>query len=170
MTDAQRHACIRLAEATPETLRRVLDLNNAHKVETSELSQTRLEAMIATAHAAWALPDASAFLLAFDETAGYDSANFLWFRGRYPRFVYVDRIVVSPERRGAGVARAFYEALFAATHRSGRTIVACEINVAPPNPGSAAFHDRLGFQPVAQAESAPGKTVRYMIRDLSRRT
>ncbi|MFP3920079.1 MAG: GNAT family N-acetyltransferase [Dichotomicrobium sp.] len=169
MTDAQGHAHIRLAEATPDMLRRVLDLNNAHKVETSELSQTRLEAMIATACAAWALPDASAFLLAFAETASYDSANFLWFRSRYPRFVYVDRIVVSPERRGTGVARAFYEALFAETRRSGRAMVACEVNVTPPNPGSAAFHDRLGFQPVAQAETAAGKTVRYMIRDLSGR-
>ena len=45
-----------------------------------------------------------AFLLAFDQSAQYDSPNFLWFRSRYPRFVYVDRIVVVSSARGRGPA------------------------------------------------------------------
>ena len=46
-----------------------------------------------------------AFLLAFDEASDYDSPNFLWFRERYPRFAYVDRIAVAL-MRGAGALRA----------------------------------------------------------------
>jgi hypothetical protein len=38
--------------------------------------------------------------LAFDQHARYDSPNFLWFGARYPRFVYVDRIVVAASARG----------------------------------------------------------------------
>ena len=40
--------------------------------------------------------EADALLLAFDQDAAYDNVNFGWFKARYPRFVYVDRIVVAP--------------------------------------------------------------------------
>ena len=40
--------------------------------------------------------------------AGHDSDNYAWFRERYPRFFYIDRIVVASRRRGGGVGRAFY--------------------------------------------------------------
>jgi predicted GNAT superfamily acetyltransferase len=43
-----------------------------------------------------------AFLLALDQDADYDSPNFRWFSARYPRFVYVDRIVVASAARGRG--------------------------------------------------------------------
>ncbi|TIP69850.1 MAG: GNAT family N-acetyltransferase, partial [Mesorhizobium sp.] len=71
--------------------------------------------------------------------------NFLWFRERYPRFVYVDRVVVAGEARGRGHARRLYEDLFDHALRAGQTIVTCEVNAEPPNPASDAFHAALGF-------------------------
>ena len=41
------------------------------------------------------------FVLAMAECIDYDSANYLWFSARYPRFRYVDRVVVAAAGRGA---------------------------------------------------------------------
>ena len=74
----------------------------------------------------------SAFLLAMNETADYDSLNFLWFRARYPRFVYVDRIVVGAGHRRAGLGASLYADL--QKWARGRTPrLACEVNLRPPN-------------------------------------
>ena len=108
-----------------------------------------------------------AFLLAFDQDADYDSPNFLWFRSRYPRFVYVDRIVVAPLARGRGHARRLYDDLFRHALRAGHERVVCEVNSEPPNPASDAFHATLGFSEVGAATIHDGsKTVRYLARQL----
>jgi hypothetical protein len=108
-----------------------------------------------------------AFLLAFDQDAAYDSPNFLWFRERFPRFVYVDRVVVGPAARGRGLARRLYDELFAAAAAAGHERVVCEVNLDPPNPGSDAFHARQGFAEIGAAAIHGGaKTVRYLERRL----
>jgi uncharacterized protein len=109
----------------------------------------------------------AAFLLAMDETADYDSLNFLWFRNRYPAFVYIDRIVVGSEHRRAGFGAALYSDLF--KWASGRTPrLACEVNLRPPNEPSVRFHAGLGFVPVGTQETdGGGKTVSLMVRELT---
>ncbi len=92
--------------------RRVLALNNEHAKELSWLDADRLVALAGRAFLARRIGAVDAFLLAFDQDADYDSPNFLWFRSRYPRFVYVDRIVVAPSARGRGHARRLYDDLF----------------------------------------------------------
>lgn len=77
----------------PEMEPAVLALNNEHAVELSWLEPGRLHVLIGRAFHARRIGDLSAFLLAFDERADYDNPNYLWFRARYPRFVYVDRII-----------------------------------------------------------------------------
>ncbi len=42
----------------------------------------------------------------------------------------------------------------------------CEVNHAPPNPGSDAFHARMGFGEIGRAVLSGGKTVRYLRRPL----
>jgi predicted GNAT superfamily acetyltransferase len=144
-----------------------LALNNAHAVELSWLEAPRFAELIARAFFARRIGSA-AFLLAFDQNADYDSPNFLWFRARYRRFVYVDRVVVSPEHRGRGYARQLYEDLFDQARRRGHDQIVCEVNTQPPNPASDAFHARLGFAEVGRAVLPGGaKTVRYLRRALS---
>ena len=77
----------------------MLALNNAHAQELSWLEPARLQHLVARAFLAQRIGNIDAFLLAFDQDADYDSPNFLWFRARYPRFVYVDRIVVAESAR-----------------------------------------------------------------------
>ena len=145
----------------------VLTLNTLHAAELSLLTRERLEELVETAFHARRIGAVDAFLIAFDQDAAYDSPNFLWFRERYPRFAYVDRIAVAASARGRGLARSLYEDFFAQASRAGHTVVTCEVNADPPNPASDAFHAALGFQPVGTAAIYGGaRTVRYFERKL----
>jgi predicted GNAT superfamily acetyltransferase len=143
----------------------ILALNNEHAAELSWLEPERLSYLIGQAFHARRVGELEAFLLAFDQDAAYDSPNYLWFRERYPRFIYVDRIVVANAARGRGHARRLYQDLFDRAARAGHTIVTCEVNADPPNPASDAFHAALGFLEVGDATIHGGaKTVRYFLR------
>jgi predicted GNAT superfamily acetyltransferase len=146
----------------------VLALNNAHARELSWLEPARLTHLVGQAFLARSIGNLDAFLLAFDQTADYDSSNFLWFRARYPRFVYVDRIAVASSARGRGHARRLYRDLFQHAAKAGHERVVCEVNLDPPNPSSDAFHAALGFVEVGKASVYDGsRTVRYLSRTLS---
>src|SRR5260221_9470038 len=123
----------------------LLAVNNAHARELSWLEPERREHLVQEALLARRIGYLDAFLLAFDQDARYDSPNFLWFRSRYPRFVYVDRIAVAASARGRGCARRLYDDLFEHATRIGHDRVVCEVNQNPPNPASDAFHTALGF-------------------------
>jgi uncharacterized protein len=108
-------------EVAPDTAlgAAVLALNNAHARELSWLEPARLQHLVAHAFLARRIGALDAFLLAFDQDAPYDSPNFLWFRERFPRFVYVDRIVVATHARGHGLARVLYRDLFERVAEAG---------------------------------------------------
>ena len=145
-------------------LEALLALNNAHATELSHLALARFRALLDAAWLALAAEDCSALLLAFDQGAVYDSPNSLWFRERWPRFAYVDRVVVAPESRGRGIARALYAAVLARAAAGGLERVCCEVNLDPPNPASDAFHATLGFAEVGRTTLPSGKAVRYLKR------
>ena len=107
------------------------------------------------------------FLLAFSQRASYHSPNFLWFRDRYPRFVYIDRIVVAPSRRRSGIGRLLYADLESVAYALALDLT-CEVNLDPPNPGSLAFHQRFGFCEVGRQRTDDGaKLVCLMSKELS---
>lgn len=152
----------------PAQAARVLALNNEHAEELSWLDAARLAELVGRAFLVRRIGAVDAFLLAFDQDTDYDSPNFLWFRSRYPRFVYVDRIVVAPSARGRGHARRLYDDLFQHALSAGHERVVCEVNREPPNPASDAFHAALGFTEVGLAAIHGGnKTVRYLSRLLA---
>jgi predicted GNAT superfamily acetyltransferase len=145
----------------------VLALNNKHAEELSWLEPAQLSHLVSQAFYARRIGKLEAFLLAFDQDADYDSPNFLWFKKRYPRFVYVDRIAVAESARGRGHARLLYRDLFDIAADNGHDIVVCEVNSDPPNPASDAFHAALGFLEIGQAAIHGGKkSVRYFARSL----
>lgn len=160
-------AVLPLAGLPAEERAALLALNEAHAELTSHLSPEDWERMIRTAALAIGLPGAAGFLLAFDRESDYGGLHFSWFRNRFERFLYVDRIVTDPARRGRGLGRALYEAAFAHARAAGLPRVACEIYRKPPNRVSDAFHEALGFREIALVERAEiGKTVRYMTREI----
>jgi len=160
---------VTVAEASPDTSlgTALLALNNEHARELSWLEPQRLQRLVEQAFLAGRIGTVDAFLLAFDQDARYDSPNFLWFRSRYPRFVYVDRIVVASSARGRGYARKLYDALFRQAVEAGHERVVCEVNTQPPNPASDAFHAALGFVEVGTGTVYDGnRTVRYLLCSL----
>jgi predicted GNAT superfamily acetyltransferase len=152
-------------ERSPGLLDALLALNNAHAEELSWLDGRLLADLVAQAFAAERIGEADALLIALDQDAVYDSPNFQWFRSRFPRFVYVDRVVVADGARGRGHARRLYAGLFERARREGHDRIVCEVNRTPPNPGSDAFHAALGFEEVGGASIHDvAKTVRYLSR------
>ena len=148
--------------------RNLLALNAANEQETSPLDADALHRLVAGCwHLGLAGTDGQdGFLIALD--AGhpdYASPNYLWFKPRYPRFIYIDRVIIAPAARGQGVARALYDELFRRAAAEGVPMIGCEINSQPPNPASDAFHERLGFADVGRAALPGGdKQVRYLAR------
>lgn len=157
-------ASVRLQGASAEVLRHVADLNRAHEVELSPLDDGELHALIAGSFFARAIDDGAAFLIAFDQDAPYHSPNFAWFRQRYARFVYVDRLAVADCARGRGLARRLYAELLDAARVAGHRMVTCEVNVEPPNEPSDMLHASLGFEEVGTCTLRSGKMVRYLRR------
>jgi uncharacterized protein len=144
---------------------RLVGLNNESAQETSRLDVATFDSMIAAAPVATCIAPDLAFLLGFAESSHYEGAHFLWFRQRYPSFLYVDRVVVGQAHRRLGLGRLLYDDLFRRAERLGVPAIACEVNVRPPNPASDAFHAGLGFSQVGIANTADGsKTVRYLLR------
>ena len=163
----ERH---RLRDATPADFPAVLALNEASVAVLSPLDAPRLARLHAEA-ACHRVGEADgrvvAFLLALREGAAYDSVNYRWFAARYPRFLYVDRVVVAAAARGQGLADRLYDDLEALARAQGVDLLACEIDVRPPNPASARFHARRGFREVGRQAVQDGKKeVSLQVRSL----
>ncbi len=144
----------------------VLALNRTVETELSPLTAPELMELVHAAFHATVAGQRYGFLIAFDQDASHASPNFLWFRQRHSRFVYVDRIAVSEDARGMGIARALYQDLFRKARAAGHDSIFCEINVDPPNPVSDTFHEQLGFTEVGQNRLTNGKSVRYMRKNI----
>jgi predicted GNAT superfamily acetyltransferase len=161
-------AMLPIAAVSRDEQAAILELNNAHAAELSWLEPERLSFLLGEAFYARRIGALEAFIMTFDQDARYDSPNFLWFRQRYPRFVYVDRVVVASAARGRGHARRLYEDLFDRASAAAHTVITCEVNSDPPNPASDAFHAALGFAEVGHAAIHGGaKSVRYFVRHIA---
>jgi predicted GNAT superfamily acetyltransferase len=145
----------------PADVAPLLALNNKFAEELSWKEPEQFNDLLEGAWYTRTMGDASAdaLLVAFDDTAAYDNPNFRWLKVRFNQFVYVDRIVAAVS--GRGHAGALYRDLFAHARTAGHKRVVCEINVDPPNPGSIAFHQKLGFREVGRQTLENGKTVAY---------
>ncbi len=89
------------------------------------------------------------FLIALTQGSDYHSPNYRWFCAHHEAFLYIDRVVVSPKFRGAGVGRVFY----ADVQSEAEAIVpllTCEVALEPRDDVSLVFHGTSGFTEVAQ--------------------
>ncbi|WP_043159458.1 GNAT family N-acetyltransferase [Bradyrhizobium sp. Ai1a-2] len=146
----------------------LLALNNLNARETSLLTMERFDQLVGAAGVALYCSPAAALLLAFEESDDYDGRHFLWFRGRFDRFIYIDRVIVAASFRRHGLGRLLYADVFRRAQQLGCNTIVCEVNVEPPNPSSDQFHKALGFEEVGRATMENGaKTVRYLSVALS---
>lgn len=150
-------SAIRYEPGTPADHPQILGLNDGaipavNRIDRDELEDLHGQSeLLVVARAGTTI---AGFLLALNESASYASLNFGYFRHRYDRFIYVDRIVVHPGHRRRGIGAGLYGALFALAPDAPR--ITCEVNLRPPNPGSLAFHEKLGFVVVGEQDTEGG--------------
>lgn len=89
------------------------------------------------------------FLIALRENADHASSNFRWFRERYARFVYIDRVVIGDGYRGHGLGRVFYSDVQSFAEARA-PVLACEVFLEPRDDVAMLFHGTRGFNEVGQ--------------------
>ena len=145
----------------------VLALNESVLPHVNSIGVAELTALAEQAFAfdlVWSEHIVAGFMLTLPEGANYQSLNYRWFSERYPQFLYVDRIVVSDAFVRQGVGALLYDRLEKLAPETS-PMLACEVNLRPANPGSLAFHKRVGFHEVGQQETGNGeKRVSLMIK------
>lgn len=95
------------------------------------------------------------FLIGLRPGLDYGSENYRWFCKHYSDFGYIDRVAVAESARRHGVASRLYSD-FAATLNGAAEVLACEVNIRPPNESSMRYHESLGFVRVATQETEGG--------------
>jgi predicted GNAT superfamily acetyltransferase len=132
----------------------VLALNQSWVPHVGSLDRPALESLLVEAAHSESVRGTAGellgFLVALGPGADYTSPNYRWFAERHRRFLYVDRIAVSPGAQGRGIGRRLYESAAVAAVRLGAPVLCCEVNLFPPNPESQQFHAALGFVEVAR--------------------
>jgi predicted GNAT superfamily acetyltransferase len=106
------------------------------------------------------------FLVAVGQDAPHDSPNFLWFRERFPEFLYIDRIVIASTRRGAGAGRVFYgDVQSFAEVRVPR--LCAEVFLEGNNHPALLFHGSFGFREAGQhVMPGPGLRASMLVKEL----
>ena len=138
-----------IRDAAPGDFETICSLNLAAVQHTSPMDRERLIALdsLSCFHKVGCVENqVAAFLLAMCNDAPYENSNFDRFARRYPRFMYVDRIVVSSDFRGLSLGSLLYEELFRCARHSGIPLATCEYNIVPPNEPSRLFHEKFGFK------------------------
>ena len=159
-----------IRNATPQDFPAILALNAESVHFLSPLDAPRLQHL--HAHAAYHRVveregSVAAFLLAFREGADYDSPNYRWFAQRYPRFLYIDRIVVAAAARGLRFGALLYDDILAFAAATNAERLTAEFDLEPANPVSAAFHQRYRFREVGTQWIGGGKKqVSLQMREL----
>lgn len=150
-------------------LARVLEINNANTPGVSELTFAELELDLHSSLHALAidneLGEVCAFCITFDPDAPDAGDNHRWFAERYESFVYLDRIAIDSDYRNRGLGVQLYQSVENMMLQSSEhSMLCCEVNLKPPNPGSLRFHHRIGFTEVGQQSFDTDYTVSLLAK------
>ena len=151
----------------------VLEINNANTPGVSELTLSELETDIENCLHALAIDnehgEVCAFCITFAPDAPDAGANNQWFAERYESFVYLDRIAIDSNHQNRGLGALLYQSVEQHMLNSAEhSLLCCEVNLEPPNPGSLRFHKRIGFTEVGRHSPQQGYVVSLLqkfIRD-----
>lgn len=168
---------IQISPIEPADLKLLHELNQSEDPHLGSLSFEEFRILIQRkARHGWVArgeggaPGMVGFIVAMDQDSQYESVNFKWFKARYPRFLYVDRIAVVSSARGLGIGRSLYERVFQEARNLSCGLVTCEVNLHPPNPESIRFHEALGFVRLGEQDTGSdpsGKPKRVCLMGLS---
>ena len=154
-----------------DDLGRALEINEANTPAVGSVDADRLAFLFAESAIALAAEvgtEVVGFALVLPPGSAYDSVNYRWFADRGDGVMYLDRVAIDANHRRLGLGRALYESVFdrIETGHPDMTRLGLEVNVEPPNPGSMAFHRRLGFSEVGRQDTPYGAVVALMERPI----
>jgi hypothetical protein len=108
--------------------------------------------------------DLAGFLIGMRPGTDYRSPNYRWFCDRYEEFAYIDRVAIAEDARRIGLATRLYRD-FEASLPPSVDVLACEVNIVPPNESSMHFHKEYGFRAVGTQTLENGhKTVALLAK------
>jgi predicted GNAT superfamily acetyltransferase len=148
--------------AQREHLQEVQAINADSSPGVSALTSDALDQLFRTASVMWVASmdeRVVGYLVGFAPGAVYDGEEFAWFRQLGHDFLYVDQIAAKASHRGMGIGAALYQELQTYAERNRLVSLTCEVNIEPPNPGSMAFHARLGFVEIGRLHTRDGRYV-----------
>ena len=154
-------------------LARVLEINNANTPGVSEITMAELQTDLKNSLHALAIDnehgDVCAFCITFAQDAPDAGDNHRWFAERYKSFVYLDRIAIDSNHQNRGFGAVLYQSVEQQMIGSAEhSLLCCEVNLEPPNPGSLRFHQRIGFTEVGQSiPEYANYRVSYLSKSLS---
>ena len=153
-------------------LARVLEINNANTPGVSELTMSELETDIENCLHALAIDnkhgEVCAFCITFAPDAPDAGANHRWFAERYESFVYLDRIAIDSDYRNRGLGVQLYQSVeYKMLQSAEHSMLCCEVNLEPPNPGSLRFHHRIGFTEVGRHSPQQDYLVSMLCKNLN---
>jgi hypothetical protein len=151
---------------------RVLEINNANTPGVSELTMSELETDIKNCLHALAIDnehgEVCAFCITFAPDAPDAGVNHQWFADRFESFVYLDRIAIDPTYQNLGLGALLYQSVEKQMIASAQhSLLCCEVNLEPPNPGSLRFHHRIGFAEVGQHSPQQDYLVSMLSKNLN---
>jgi predicted GNAT superfamily acetyltransferase len=156
---------IRLAQKSD--LPKVLELNEAALPHVSKVQLSDMDRFLKQADPFLVIEsdnELAGFMIVLQSGLDYGSLNYAFFNNHYDNFDYVDRIVIAEPFRGKSFGTALYHHLF---ENSDKKYVTCEVNIKPPNPLSMAFHNKLGFNQVAEQVTENGeKSVSMLVKQM----
>ena len=153
-------------------LARVLAINNANTPGVSELTLSELETDVKNCLHALAIDnqhgEVCAFCITFAPDAPAAGVHHRWFAERFESFVYLDRIAIDPTYQNLGLGVLLYQSVEQQMIDSAQhSMLCCEVNLEPPNPGSLRFHHRIGFTEVGQHSPQQNYLVSMLSKNLN---
>jgi predicted GNAT superfamily acetyltransferase len=151
---------------------RVLEINNANTPGVSELTLSELETDIKNCLHALVIDnehgEVCAFCITFAPDAPDAGVNHQWFADRFESFVYLDRIAIDPTYQNLGLGVLLYQSVEQQMIDTAKhSLLCCEVNLEPPNPGSLRFHHRIGFTEVGQHSPQQNYVVSMLSKNLN---
>jgi len=165
-----RERVVELEDADSPDVAALHELNQANAPAVGSVDLDRMRRLVGMP--GWCLlvlidDQVAGYLVAMTPDADYDSPNFTWFKERYDDFAYIDRVAIAAPHRRRGLGTRLYREIEQRAAVRGIPRIACEYNLRPPNPVSAAFHRRRGFEEVGIQDTEQGtKTVSLQLKSL----
>jgi len=141
-----------IGEITPDHYDQILKINAEFVHWLSPLDQDDLTKLLNLSHYTRQIDNAAGVLIGYAHDVEYDHKNLRWLRPRFDKFFYIDRIIIDASAQGKGYGRILYEDFEAEARRRDLQRLVCEVNTKPDNPGSHRFHERFGFNALADVD------------------